>query len=218
MSRTTEIDGAVMHMESAFIDADRKLPCVLVLDTSGSMRGRSIVELNRGLAELRDALLADHRARREVDLATVAFGGNVRIVHEFVSADCFTPPILNARGNTPMGQALTTAMDGLAAVRAALAKNGIPLSGPPWLFLISDGAPTDSWASAASRIRAETARRQLHFQAVGVDNADMDVLTRLSSPSSPPFHLRGVDFSEVFRWLSSSLQAGRHGPKPTCCD
>jgi uncharacterized protein YegL len=36
-----------------------RCPCVLVLDTSGSMDGQPMNELNAGLQALRDALLKD---------------------------------------------------------------------------------------------------------------------------------------------------------------
>ena len=53
---------------------DPRCPCVLVLDRSGSMTGDRIDELNAGLRQFRDELLADDLAARRVELAVVPFG------------------------------------------------------------------------------------------------------------------------------------------------
>lgn len=48
------------------------------------------------------------------------------------------------------------------------------------MFLITDGAPTDSWQNAAQRIREIEAQRRISFFAVGVEWADMNKLRQIS--------------------------------------
>ncbi len=85
-----------------------RCPCILLLDVSGSMSGRPINELNAGLVTFRDELLADPLALKRVELGIVTFGP-VHVEQPFTSAANFFPPILFARGDTPMGAAITKA-------------------------------------------------------------------------------------------------------------
>ncbi|MCV2962734.1 hypothetical protein OHF12_22145, partial [Escherichia coli] len=87
-----------------------RCPCILLLDVSGSMNGRPINELNAGLVTFRDELLADPLALKRVELGIVTFGP-VHVEQPFTSAANFFPPILFAQGDTPMGAAITKALD-----------------------------------------------------------------------------------------------------------
>ena len=48
--------------------------CVLLLDTSTSMQGRAIAELNQGLQTFRQELMSDRMAMQRVEVAVVTFG------------------------------------------------------------------------------------------------------------------------------------------------
>jgi uncharacterized protein YegL len=80
--------------------------------------------------------------------------------------------------------------------------NGVPYY-RPWIFLISDGAPTDAWKTVAKRIKAEEQKQSLSVFAVGVAGADMATLAELSVRK--PLPLQGYSFREMFMWLSNSL-------------
>jgi uncharacterized protein YegL len=178
--------------------------CVILVDTSGSMKGESIAALNEGLRQFGEALREDRLAAKRVDVAVITFGETVDVVAEFGPAHAFYPQPLKAVGGTPMGEAIVTGVDLLTARQAQYRANGI-VPYRPWIFMITDGAPTDSWARAASRIREGEARKSFAFFAVGVDGADMDTLAQISV--SAPVALRGLAFGDMFRWLSSSLSA-----------
>ena len=95
-----------------------RCPVVLLLDTSGSMQGEPIAQLNDGLRAFDQALKGDQLAALRVEVAIVTFGGNVRAIdvrsgtpqpipfdasQAFVTVDSFRPPTLTAGGPTPMG-------------------------------------------------------------------------------------------------------------------
>jgi hypothetical protein len=86
------------------INPEPRLPCVLLLDISGSMAGTPIAELNDGLIAYRDALVTDALAARRVEVAIVTFGGQVQTVCDFTTVEGFHPPTLAASGDTPMGR------------------------------------------------------------------------------------------------------------------
>ena len=103
-------DDAFRSVEFAE-NPEPRVPCVLIVDTSQSMQGARINELNAGLQCYREELLADPLASKRVEVAIVTFGGQVKRRLEFVTAQNFQPPTLEANGNTPMGQAINTALD-----------------------------------------------------------------------------------------------------------
>lgn len=70
------------------------------------MQGSRISELNGGLKEQKEELVADPLASKRVEVAIVNFDGEVTALIDFVTAMKFQPPELSAMGNTPMSQAI----------------------------------------------------------------------------------------------------------------
>jgi len=187
---------------SEFVDnPEPRCACLLLLDTSGSMAGRAIEELNAGLATFRSELSADSLAAKRVEVAVISFGP-VKTEVEFTSAQSFYPPELTASGGTPMGEAIEHGLELLQARKNEYRQNGISYY-RPWVFLITDGAATDSVARAKQLIQEGEERKQFMFYPVGVEQADLRQLADLSVRT--PLKLKGLAFSELFAWLSSSL-------------
>ena len=180
-----------------------RCPVALVLDTSGSMSGQPIDQLNVGIQLFLDEVQRDDLARWSVDLAVYTAGGTVECIQPFIGVEQiagFVP--LNASGGTPLGQATRMALDDLEARKRAYSDTGVPYY-QPWLVLISDGAPGDIWQDAAQRASALSAQRKLVSLPIGVQGADLDVLSQFSS--KPAVSLDGLKFRELFQWLSASM-------------
>jgi uncharacterized protein YegL len=183
---------------------ESRLPCVLLLDVSGSMAGNPISELNAGLVVYKDELVADSLSSKRVEVAIVTFGGQVQTICDFTTAEQFFPPTLTPNADTPMGAAINQAIDMVQQRKQTYRSNGI-LFYRPWIFLITDGGPTDQWQSAAERVKQGEAGKSFMFFAVGVEGANFDILRQISVRE--PLKLQGLRFRDLFQWLSHSQQS-----------
>ncbi|MCA9067621.1 MAG: VWA domain-containing protein [Planctomycetaceae bacterium] len=182
-----------------------RVPCILLLDVSTSMSGPPVSELNKGLLAFKEELTADSLASKRVETAIITFGQDVQTVCDFTTAENFHPPTLEVSGMTPMGRAVNLALDMLDERKQTYKANGIAYY-RPWIFLITDGAPNDEgWQAAAERAVAGEKEKAFAFFAVGVEEANMDVLRMFTVRE--PLKLRGLSFRELFVWLSSSLRS-----------
>lgn len=179
-----------------------RCPCVLLLDTSGSMIGESIDELNKGLQTFRRELFNDSLSMKRVEVAVVTFGP-VRVIQDFTTADQFNPPRMEAAGDTPLGAAVGHGLKLLKRRKEVLRNNGIKLF-RPWIFLMTDGAPTDKWQHLPPVIQNGEENKSFSFFALGVRNANFEVLRQIAVRE--PLKLSGVRFHEFFLWLSASLK------------
>jgi uncharacterized protein YegL len=182
---------------------DPRCACVLLLDTSGSTAGPSIDAINKGLNQLKAELQEDPLAGKRVEFAVIGFGSEVTVHQEFATVDMFSPPTLVAAGPTPMGAAVCRSLDLIEQRKLEYRNAGVSYY-RPWVFLISDGGPTDDTTLAEQRVREAEANKKIAFFAIGVDGADMSQLSKFSA--RPPLKLDGLRFSGLFSWLSASLQ------------
>lgn len=127
-----------------------RCPCILLLDVSGSMNGRPINELNAGLVTFRDELLADSLALKRVELGIVTFGP-VHVEQPFTSAANFFPAHPVCPWGYTNGRRHYKALNMVEERKREYRANGISYY-RPWIFLITDGAPTDEWQAAANKV------------------------------------------------------------------
>jgi uncharacterized protein YegL len=194
----------VPFSDASFADnPEPRCACLLLLDNSGSMRGAPIAQLNEGLKIFREALGNDSLASKRVEVAIVTFGP-VKVETDFVGAQQFVAPELAVNGDTPIGEAIVTGLNMLRSRKDAYKANGISYY-RPWVFMITDGEPTDSWQQAAELIKQGEHSKAFSFYAVGVEGANFDILRQIAIKE--PLKLKGLQFRELFAWLSSSLSS-----------
>ena len=75
--------------------------------------------------------------------------------------------------------------------------------------MITDGGPTDGdngkFESACAKIASAEQAKEVAFFAIGVAGADMTRLKQLSVRE--PLPLNGLNFNELFLWLSASMKS-----------
>ncbi|MEM9922453.1 MAG: VWA domain-containing protein [Cyanobacteria bacterium P01_D01_bin.50] len=207
MSDTLRLDEVVDFAENP----EPRCPCVLLLDTSGSMQGGPIDALNQGLLSFKDELTKNSLASRRVEVSIVTFDSNINVVQDFVTADQFTPPILTAQGLTSMGAGIHKSLDLIQERKAQYRSNGVAYY-RPWIFMITDGEPQGELdeviEQASQRLQNDESNKRVAFFSVGVENANMTRLSQLAVRT--PLKLNGLNFVEMFVWLSASMSAVSH--------
>jgi uncharacterized protein YegL len=194
----------------ALVDnTEQRTPLVLVLDRSGSMGGAPIEQLNEGLQLLEQELKNDVIAAKRVRILIVTLGDfdEATIVGDWCDAMDFTAPKLEANGTTPTGQGVEIALAEIEDEKARYKESGIAYT-RPWLFVMSDGLPTDAWEqSAADCCQAETDQKVAVFPIAVGNGSNTETLGAFSSRGVAGVkQLAGLHFKELFLWLSTSLQ------------
>lgn len=195
-----QVDISFDDLEFA-INPEPRCPVILLLDTSGSMTGEPIKELNQGLEQFWEEVCSDTLAAKRVEVAILTFGP-VRIAQEFSALDQCRPPTCSANGVTPIGEAIVKGCSMLQDRKKLYKQNGISYF-RPWMILITDGSPTDDITDATEAIALGERDKALAFFAIGVSKADMKTLGDLSVRD--PLRLKGLNFKEFFSWLSASV-------------
>jgi uncharacterized protein YegL len=207
MSLLAKLEDAVEFAENP----EPRCPCVLLLDTSGSMQGPPLDAMLAGLEAFRFDLAVDPLAARRVEIAVVAFDNRIRVVQDFVSPDRFDIPFLNAEGMTHIGAAIEKGLDMVEERKARYRAYDVAYY-RPWIFLVTDGEPQgerpEDVERAVTRLKEAETKKQVAFFAVGVENANLEALAKISVRA--PLRLKGLDFREMFVWLSRSMQSVAH--------
>ena len=196
------------------VDFEPRCPIMLLLDVSNSMEGEPHAQLQAGLQAFANYLQEDSLSKRRVEVGVITFGDTYLEAYDFVQAMDWAPPEITLRGTTPMGEAIRAGLQAVEARVQHYIDEGRTYY-RPWMFLITDGAPTDEWLSAAEKIKEAETQQRINFYAVGVNEADMDILNSLSRRSAKK--LAGLSFGNLFRWVSQGLIAVSHsgtGDKP----
>lgn len=200
------------------VDIDPTQPhvaTIMLVDTSGSMSG-NLAAVNEGLKSLKKEIEGDDLASKRVDLAVVTFDDQTQVLHDFSSIENFEPPTLRTGGSTAMGDAILKAADMVEQRKQMYKSKGIDYF-RPWIFMITDGEPTDmkpgdpKWQKAVSTVHDGEKNKKFLFFCVAVDSANAEVLKQIAPPNRPPVRLRQGCWTELFSWFSRSQSRGSSG-------
>lgn len=205
-----------MGLNSYVAREPRPLPIFVLADTSGSMRGEKINELNLALREMLNTLNAADDIRGKFQLSVIAFGGDVKVLQPLADIEGLILTELSAAGNTPMGQAFEM-------VREMIEDRNVVSSRAytPTIVLISDGLPTDCTEEMYRRknyfdweplVDLHNGERSSKYQrmALGIgEDADIDMLKSfIDNPEIPVIKTKDASgITKFFRWVTMSTVA-----------
>jgi uncharacterized protein YegL len=185
---------------------EQKCLCVLLLDNSGSMSGAPIDELNRGIQAFYNEISCNPTTSNRLEVCVISFSDTIEVLQEPALVHDFRMPILKTEGRTKMADGLRVAMSKVEDQKIWY-KHTKQKYYRPWIIMITDGEPDSdqNMTQIGQDIRNEVTNCGFNFFALGVNNANMNILTQLSSRDMPPAQLQGTRFSEFFKWLSASM-------------
>ena len=189
-------------------NTSQRLPCVVIVDGSTSMRGAAIDSLNQGLSILEKELKNDDIASLRVQLLIVKIGGldEAEVVTEWTDAIDFNAPKIEANGTTPLGAGVKLGLNKLEDQKKLYKENQITYN-RPWMFILTDGSPTDSgWQNAAMSARNAEKKGKVVIFPIGTEDAEFANLDQFSNRKA--MMLNNLNFKELFIWLSQSVSAG----------
>jgi len=183
--------------------ATRPLQFIWIVDCSGSMEGKKIEQLNFAIREALPAMqeVAKENPNAQVLVRAVRFSDGAQWhVAQPTEAKDFKWPDLMADGVTDLGKALEL-------VAEALKIENMPTRGlPPVLVLISDGQPTDDFASGLAKLMAQPWGVKAVRIAIAIgDDADSDVLQKFigNSEVKPLRSDNARDLAKKIKWAST---------------
>ena len=201
------------------------MACVLLVDTSYSMEGEPINNLNQAIRDFRKHLSADEMVQKCLDICIISFDSEARIVTPFTPITRLEPVTLTVNGTTAMSKGIHLAIDTLKERNRFYNELGTPVY-IPWIFMITDGMPNpnDDIESARQRIELEETKGsqgKLRFLGLGVrgyDKKTLVELTRHQGAAPRIMELDGFDFAPILGWIADSMKVisvSRVGEKPS---
>jgi uncharacterized protein YegL len=186
-----------------------RIPICLCLDTSYSMDGDPINELNQAILKFYQEIRNDQQTSASCEISIVSFNTDAILVNDFSSVINRNPQKLFCTGSTNMKAGIDLALKVLNQRKDSYKANGLDYY-QPWLIIMSDGYPNnpDGLHGLQSHIRDLESKRKLMVLPVGIGkDADLKNLSLFSNKKPGAFSLRGLRFNEFFRFISKSMES-----------
>lgn len=199
--------------------AKRPLHFIWLLDCSGSMNGDGKIQsLNNAIREAIPHMkqVADGNPNAEVLVRALKFSSGAEWhISQPTAVDRFAWTDLKANGVTDMGRAFSMLADQLRI--PPMSERALP----PVLVLVSDGQPTDDYASGLEAVmRQPWGRKAVRVSiAIGRD-ADLDVLQKfIGNPEIKPLQADNADaLVKYIRWVSTAVVGVASSPTSQTTD
>jgi uncharacterized protein YegL len=180
----------------------RRLPVYLLLDCSSSMTGQPIEQVRQGLRALLDDLMNEPMALETVYLSVITFHTSAQQLIPLTELMQFKEPQIQANGTTALGAALSLLKE---CLEKEICQNSEVQKGDwkPYVFLMTDGMPTDSWETIADEIKSQKIANIIAFAAG--PHADTGNLKRITDILLKSEELSPGALKVFFQWMSQSI-------------
>jgi uncharacterized protein YegL len=194
---------------SATSVSKKSLVIFFLIDTSGSMKGKKMGELNTVMEELIPEIRRVGEADTEVKIAVLTFGTQVRWMYsEPIPIEDFEWARLRADGVTSMGEAFKE-------LSARMSRNSFhkspSLSFAPVIFLMTDGYPSDDYKPALAELQQNSWYKFGLKAALGIGNeANDDMLAEFTGTPDTVVHAySGSQLAQMIKIIAvTSAQIG----------
>ena len=165
----------------------------------------------KGVNLLYEGIREDADAADACEIAIVSFSDNVSVVENFSPVTNKRPfQELEVGDNTNMGAGILKALDLLENRKENYRMKDVSYK-QPWLFIFTDGDPTDidKVNEAAERCKKLNDSRKLTVYPISLgDEVNMDVLKKFCfGDITAPLPLKKEEITKFFRYLSASISA-----------
>ena len=165
----------------------KSLVIFFLIDTSGSMKGKKMGELNTVMEELIPEIRRVGEADTDVKIAVLTFSTDVRWMDsQPISIEEFEWARLRADGVTSMGEAFKE-----LSIRMSRGQflNSPSLSFAPVIFLMTDGYPSDDYKAGLKALKANSWYKFGLKAALGIGNeANDDMLAEFTGSKETVVH------------------------------
>ncbi len=183
---------------------ERKLPVYILIDTSGSMRGEPIQQVNNGVKMFFRTVRKDAQVNEAVKIGFIEYNSSANVVSELTDLPQAQEPEFSAGGSTCLGAGLD--------LLAECIKNDVQIGDPkreikgdykPIVFHLTDGYPNDNWEEALNRFDRKSVVFIISF---GVMDADRDVLIKVSGEEEFVYELESTSETEIAKLIKFMTQ------------
>lgn len=212
----------------------KPIPVIFLIDTSGSMQGLGIQQVNVNLKEYIDEMKNDPETKESVQITIVTFDSSARVIIDFEPVTTVVTPTLVTGGSTDLARGIRKVMEVVQA-KADFIKQKCR---KPLLVFMSDGNPDSScnWSAELDQMNADYIMKRAIRVALGAgSDINDDTLSKfiLNKELDRSVKIASVEkLSEFFKYLrtitkemsvgkplSTPLQAGASdvnlvGPNP----
>lgn len=180
----------------------RRLPVYLLLDVSGSMRGKPIAAVNNGISMLVDTIRCDPYALETVFLSLIVFNNTVEQKIPLTEIYKFRPPTLEAQLGTYLGKALKF-LSARAEEEVVRSSTEIKGDWKPLVFIMTDGRSGDKISKALNEFN----KAQFGNIIICVTGKDpkIDELSLISENLVFLNDMSEENIKSFFKWVSASV-------------
>jgi uncharacterized protein YegL len=213
MEQNTNLSGETPR------NKDQKCPVVLVLDSSGSMEGEGITELNSALQKFKEEVLCDPLLANRLEVGVVCFDDDARVERsiDLISTETVMPTI-TCGGTTNLVSGMKMAME-MIEDRKVFYKSNNEQYYRPFICILTDGVPTNTAEEINAldiEIQQMSDNKKFIFLPFGVGEADMQLLAKLAAQTEDQrlkekavaYKMKDFQqFKNVFAFVSTSISA-----------